>query len=126
MKLVVSVALLFAVACIGCSSAKSVSAKAEDATSDDLDRFYKLVNRVLWDEYSEAEEDVDAESGRQYGGGFRQTALLRHGLLRRPMPQILRRQGAGNSMYRSFADQCYGILCALGLKNFVDDLSRMF
>ena len=87
-------------------------------SDDQLDKeaFYTLLDRLLWNE----------ESGEESGRQFMRNPYYRQrlGLLGRPKPLMFKRADSlPGSLYRSFADQCYGILCSLGLsglaKNFL-------
>ena len=78
---------------------------------EDKEAFFILFNKFLWNDDSE-------EQGRQY---FRN-----QGIFRRPMPMMFKQQNTvPGSMYRSFADQCYGILCTLGLKGLANTLLQL-
>lgn len=47
----------------------------------------------------------------------------RRGLFRQQMPVMFRNQATvTGGMYRNFADQCYGLLCSLGLKGLARSL----
>ena len=82
----------------------------------DKEAFFNIVNMLLWNA-SEGEESEE----RQYGAYFR-----RQGLLNRPMPIMIRRQDSlGGGMYRSLVDQCYGIMCSLGLSGLFESIERL-
>ena len=77
---------------------------------EDKEAFFQLFNKFLWND-----DGSDEVEGRQF---FRQ-----QGLFRRPMPMMFKQQNTlPGSMYRNFADQCYGILCTLGLKGLANTL----
>ena len=92
-----------------------VSGYAKDvaALDDDKEAFFTLFNKFIWD------DDVTAENeGRQL--------YRRQGMLRRPMPMMFRNQQTiPGAMYRNFADQCYGLLCSLGLKGLARTLLQL-
>merc|ERR1719244_1309034 len=80
--------------------------------------FFQLVDNFLWD-------SEDKEEGRQF----------HRGLMRMNRPQFLmtpvqRRYGGvmvqqPNSLYRSFTDTCYDLLCQLGINSVVNRLGRL-
>ena len=82
------------------------------AADEDKEAFFTLFNKFLWNDEEQDEE------GRQY---FR-----RQGILRRPMPMMFKQQNnVAGSMYRNFSDQCYGLLCSLGLKGLARTLLQL-
>jgi len=82
----------------------------EPIPQEEYDNFFWLVDSLLWDQ---------EEEGRQF----------RRGWLMMPRPQFLMRtQGAYQQpqpFYREFVDSCYGLLCELGINNFINQMSRM-
>ena len=78
------------------------------AVDPDEEAFFKLFNMLLWD---------DDDGQRRF---------RRHGFFNRPMPIMLRQQNnVAGSLYRNFADNCYGLLCALGLNGLANSLMRL-
>ena len=84
----------------------------ETEDMEDKDAFFKLINMFLWNEPHQNDNQE-----RQY---------YRQGILGRPMPMIIRRQdNFSGSMYRSFVDQCYSLVCKLGLNGMFKSLERL-
>ena len=55
-----------------------------------------------------------------------QQNLLRwHGVLGRPMPQILKKQGVVGQAYRGFEEGCYKLACTLGINRLISQIGRM-
>merc|ERR1712045_239370 len=78
---------------------------------EEYDEFFKLVDNLLW--------DSEEGEGRQF----------RRGWLGMARPQFLMRRQDGyqrpQTFYRSFVDQCYGLLCELGINGLINRMSRM-
>ena len=84
----------------------------QTVVDEDKEAFFTLFNKFLWNDESSDEE------GRQF---FR-----RQGVFRRPMPMMFKQQNTvPGGMYRNFADQCYGILCSLGLKGLARTILQL-
>ena len=105
------------------------------------EEFIQVLRSLLWDADEEENNIDDGESqGRQfsqnyyagtYGGNNRlamhqQQNLLRwHGVLGRPMPQILKKQGMVGQAYRGFEEGCYKLACTLGISRLISQIGRM-
>ena len=109
--------------------------------SKDKEEFIQVLRSLLWDADDEENSINDDNSqGRQFsqnyiGGGYagnnrlsmqQQQNLLRwHGVLGRPMPQILKRQGLVGQAYRGFEEGCYKLACTLGINRLMSQIGRM-
>lgn len=82
------------------SKPNSVAKRAE------YDEFFQIVDTLLFGQ----------QDGRQYRRGY-------FGI-RRPM-MLSRRSGEPSQMYRSFVDNCYGLLCQLGINGLINRVGRM-
>ena len=112
------------------------------------DEFVKFLRMLLWDADDEIKEEgegrqLDLSGGGGYGGQVmygrgvgggdqvanwnRQQSLLRwHGLLGRPMPQVLKKQGFASRAYKEFENTCYKLSCTFGVTKLISQISRMF
>ena len=103
------------------------------------EEFIHALRAILWDAEDNSTDEEDQNQGRQFGsnyspvGGYgnnfnirRQQNLLRwHGLMGRPMPQILKRQGLAAQAYRGFEQGCYKLSCTLGINKLISQIGRM-
>ena len=92
----------------------------------------------MWDAEDNYIDDT-AEKGRQFNpnysqlGGYgnnlrfqQQQNLLRwHGMLGRPMPQVLKRKGLAAQAYRGFEEGCYALACTFGINRLISQIGRM-
>jgi len=84
----------------------------QTVVDEDKEAFFTLFNKFLWN------DETSDEEGRQF---FR-----RQGVFRRPMPMMFKQQNTvPGGMYRNFADQCYGILCSLGLNGLARTILQL-
>ena len=132
------------------SSINSISQYYDDISNASLDEkakekeeFIQVLRSLLWDTDEKENFIDDNESqGRQFGanyspigGGYagnnrlamqQQQNLLRwHGVLGRPMPQILKKQGVVGQAYRGFEEGCYKLACTLGINRLISQIGRM-
>ena len=107
------------------------------------EEFVQVLRSLLWDADEEDNSINDEESqGRQFGPNYSQMGagyqgnnllamqqqqnLLRwHGVLGRPMPQILKKQGVVGQAYRGFEEGCYKLACTLGINRLISQIGRM-
>ena len=94
-------------------------------SDEQLDKaaFYTLLDKLLWTD-SIKESESSSSGGRQ----FMRIPYHRQrlGLLGRPKPMMFKRADSlPGSLYRNFADQCYGILCSLGLSGLAQSLVNL-
>ena len=100
------------------------NAALESIKSDeqlDKEAFYTLLDKLLW---TDSIKESESSSGRQ----FMRIPYHRQrlGLLGRPKPVMFKRADSlPGSLYRNFADQCYGILCSLGLSGLAQSLVNL-
>ena len=122
---------------------EDVSNASSNEKTKEKEEFIQVLRSLLWDTDEEENFIDDNESqGRQFGanyspigGGYagnnrlamqQQQNLLRwHGVLGRPMPQILKKQGLVGQAYRGFEDGCYKLACTLGINRLISQIGRM-
>jgi len=86
--------------------ATAITITEQGPSLEEYENFFLMVDNLLWD---------SEESGR----GFRR------GWLGRPRPQLLmRRNGQAAPFYRAVVDQCYDLMCQLGINGFINRMSR--
>ena len=132
-------------ACTSPSTACLDEEPDEDGLTEDVEKeeFIQVLRSLLWDaDESDNFIDDNESQGRQFGanyspigGGYagnnrlamqQQQNLLRwHGVLGRPMPQILKKQGLVGQAYRGFEDGCYKLACTLGINRLISQIGRM-
>ena len=115
--------------------------EAKDQKKQEKEEFIQFLRLILWDAEDDSEEHNESE-GRQFNanyltnnGGYygtqsnidRQQSLLRwHGILGRPMPQVLKKKGIAARVYEGFEDTCYSLACTFGINKVISQISRMF
>lgn len=113
----------------------------EEQEKKEKEEFIQFLRSILWDAEDDSEEENESE-GRRFNSNYvtnrgglygtppninRQQSLLRwHGVLGRPMPQVLKKKGFAAQAYRGFEDTCYKLACTLGINKVISQLSRMF
>lgn len=119
----------------------SIPLQIHNAEKKDKEEFIYFLRSLLWDAEVESTQN-DQIQGRQLnlnyspiGGGYygnqlgmtqQQQAILRwHGVLGRPMPQILKKQGLASQAYRGFENTCYKLACTLGINKLISQIGRM-
>ena len=110
----------------------------EEEKEKEKDEFIHFLRSLLWDAEDNYIDDT-AEKGRQFNpnyaqlGGYgnnlrlqQQQNLLRwHGMLGRPMPQVLKRKGLAAQAYRGFEEGCYALACTFGINRLISQIGRM-
>ena len=110
----------------------------EEEKEKEKDEFIHFLRSLLWDAEDNYIDDT-VEKGRQfhpnysqlggYGNNLRlqqQQNLLRwHGMLGRPMPQVLKRKGLAAQAYRGFEEGCYALACTFGINRLISQIGRM-
>jgi len=88
----------------------------------DKEAFYTLLDKLLWNDNTIKE----SSSGRQFMRNPYKHRGGHWGLFGRPKPVMFKRADSlPGSLYRSFADQCYGILCSLGLSGLAQSIVNL-
>ena len=110
----------------------------EEEKTKEKEEFIHFLRSLLWDAEDNYIDDT-AEKGRQFNpnyaqfGGYgnnlrlqQQQNLLRwHGMLGRPMPQVLKRKGLAAQAYRGFEEGCYALACTFGINRLISQIGRM-